>query len=185
MQAGEAAAITELVSINRPLIKGFIHIFHHDKYHADAILSEVNVAVWKNINGFKGDSEFSTWLFTITKRTAIAYIRKNKLPMRITYDVNLLDNFTYILPEQNDSDNPLSILVNTEMIKAVRAAIAKLPELQGIAITLRYLVGCSIAETAELMERRSESSVKSLTTRGIESLRSLLEEYRNDYGGEL
>ena len=181
MQAGEASAITELVNFNRTLIKGHIHFFHHDKYHADAILAEVNVAVWQNIKDFKGDSEFGTWLFTITKRTAIAYINKNKLPMRITYDVNLPDNFTYILPEQNEDGNPLSILVNDEMIKAVRAAIAKLPELQGIAITLRYLVGCSIAETAELMERRSESSVKSLTTRGIESLRSLLEDYKDGY----
>ncbi len=181
IQHGEADAVNELLCIIKPTIKAYIHPLYHDVYHANAILQEVNEAVWQNIGGFNGDSEFSTWLYPLVKRIAVAYIHKNKLPMRITFDITLPDNFRMILPEQKDGDNPLSLMLDIEKMEAVRAAIKLLPELQGKVIHLRYIVGCSIEETAVLMERRSESSVKSLTSRGIAGLSVLLEAYKGDY----
>jgi RNA polymerase sigma-70 factor (ECF subfamily) len=54
-------------------------------------------------------------------------------------------------------------------------ALEKLPTDQREAIELRHLQGCSLAETAELMER-TVPSVVGLLRRGLKTLRDLLEE---------
>ena len=49
-----------------------------DSEIAEDICQEVFVQVWKKINNFHGDSQFSTWLYSVTSFQAINYMRKQK-----------------------------------------------------------------------------------------------------------
>lgn len=45
---------------------------------AEEILQEVFVKVWKNLNGFRGDVKFSSWIYRITHNETISHFRKRK-----------------------------------------------------------------------------------------------------------
>ena len=42
------------------------------------VSQEIFLKVYKSIGSFKGDSEFSTWLYRIAKNTALDFVRKQK-----------------------------------------------------------------------------------------------------------
>ena len=53
---------------------------------AEEIAQDVFVKAYKALKDFRGESKFSTWLYSIVNSTAITFLRKKKL------DVRSLDN---------------------------------------------------------------------------------------------
>lgn len=45
---------------------------------ASDVTQEVFIQLWKSINNFRGDSQFSTWLHTVATRVAITELRKQQ-----------------------------------------------------------------------------------------------------------
>ncbi|HMW66013.1 MAG TPA: sigma-70 family RNA polymerase sigma factor, partial [Chitinophagaceae bacterium] len=46
---------------------------------AEEVSQDVFIKAYKNLNSFRGDSKFSTWLYTIVNNTGISFLRKRKL----------------------------------------------------------------------------------------------------------
>ena len=42
------------------------------------LFQEIILQLWKSVNSFKGDSEFSTWLYRVALNTALAFFKKEK-----------------------------------------------------------------------------------------------------------
>ena len=53
---------------------------------AEEVAQDVFIKAYKSLSSFKGDSKFSTWLYTVTTTTCITFLRKKKL------EVQSLDN---------------------------------------------------------------------------------------------
>ena len=53
---------------------------------AEEVAQDVFIKAYKSLASFKGDSKFSTWLYTVTTSTCISFLRKKKL------EVHSLDN---------------------------------------------------------------------------------------------
>src|SRR5215831_8707168 len=70
--------------------------------------------------------------------------------------------------------SPSGVVLRDERATRLHAALATLPEAQAEAVTLRWLEGLTIAETAERLER-SEAAVKALVARGLAALSEALE----------
>ncbi len=45
---------------------------------ADDLLQESFIAIWNNLDKFRGDSKWSTWIYRIAVNTCLTHLRKNK-----------------------------------------------------------------------------------------------------------
>ena len=94
------------------------------KSHEDAeeVAQDSFLKAYEKLDNFKGNSKFSTWLYTIAYRNSITKIRKKKVA---TSDIDeyVMDNYS------EGSEFPqLEAIKNGEQQKYVREAIGRLPE---------------------------------------------------------
>ncbi len=77
-KAGDKRSFEELLE---PHMRGLRSLtYRMIGYREDArdLLQESMVRAWRGINNFRGDSGFRTWLFAITTRVCLDYLRKEK-----------------------------------------------------------------------------------------------------------
>ena len=67
---------------------------------ADDLSQEVFIQIFKSIEGFKGKSSLSTWIYRITISKSLEYVRYKKRKKRFTYLMNLFreDGSTIDIP---------------------------------------------------------------------------------------
>jgi len=53
-------------------------MYMDDKDDRDDLFQEITYQVWKAYSGFRGESEFSTWLYRIALNTAIVFLKSEK-----------------------------------------------------------------------------------------------------------
>lgn len=111
---------------------------------AEEVAQDSFLKAYQKLETFKGDSKFSTWLYTIIYRNAISKIRKKKIE---TTDIDsfVIDNYT------TDFDFPqIEAIKNKEQKKYVAAAINNLPEIDALLITLFYLNESTVEEIEKI-----------------------------------
>jgi RNA polymerase sigma-70 factor (ECF subfamily) len=100
--------------------------------HADAddIAQQVWIKVWSKLDGFKMESEFSTWLFRVAYNETLNFLQKQKKGaiQNISEDSYDYENAAA------GSDNPKSSQIQI----ALEQAIQQLPEKQRFVFMLRY-----------------------------------------------
>ena len=125
------------------------------KSHEDAeeVGQDSFLKAYEKLDSFKGNSKFSTWLYTIVYRNSITKIRKKKVA---TSDIDeyVMDNYS------EGSEFPqLEAIKNGEQQKYVREAIGRLPEKDALLITLFYMNESSIEEI-EQITNLTQSNIK-------------------------
>jgi RNA polymerase sigma-70 factor (ECF subfamily) len=70
-QAGDTEAFGELVERNRRAVFRAALAAVGSAAEADDVAQEAFVTAWRKLSGFRGDSQFRTWLLSITWRKAI------------------------------------------------------------------------------------------------------------------
>ena len=120
---------------------------------AEEVAQDSFLKAYQKLDGFKGQSKFSTWLYTIVYRSALTKVRKKKLE---TTDID-----SYVLDNHKDGQDfpQLEAIKNGEQQKYVRQAIDNLGETDSLLITLFYLHDNSIEEIQEITDM-SQSNVK-------------------------
>lgn len=119
---------------------------------AEEIAQDTFLKAFQQLDGFRGSSKFSTWLYTIAYRTAISKTRKKQL------DTTNVDDFVSenLAP---DAHTPLDEMSLGDQRKYVKEAIDRLPEIDGLIISLYYIEECNIVEIQSITDL-SESNVK-------------------------
>lgn len=125
------------------------------KSHEDAeeVAQDSFLKAYEKLDSFKGNSKFSTWLYTIVYRNSITKIRKKKVA---TTDIDdyVMDNYS------EGSEFPqLEAIKNGEQQKYVREAIDRLPEKDALLITLFYMNESSVEEI-EQITNLTQSNIK-------------------------
>ncbi len=123
------------------------------------------IKAFQNINSFKNEAKFSTWLYTITYRTAVYNLRKNKIPTQ-TLNEELIEDI------QDDSTND-SIQEQEKTRLTVKKAIASLPKMEGLLISLFYINQCTINEISEITDL-SKTNIKVKLYRARKKLKKKL-----------
>lgn len=111
---------------------------------AEEIAQDSFVKAYTQLHAFKGESKFSTWLYTIIYRNAISKLRKKKI---VTVDVDdyIVENY------QDDFDFPqLEAIKNGEQKTYITKAIENLSEMDSLLITLYHLNECKVEEIEEI-----------------------------------
>ena len=149
----------------------------HDAYD---VSQEVFIKLYKNINSFKFDSSFSTWLHRITTNTCIDEYRKKKRHNQMAYSLD--DPIDYegneIDRQIKDSNHtPEESIVHKEQVNEVRKAILMLKEDHKMIIILRDIRGHSYEEIAQIL-KCSVGTVKSRLSRARNALKDIIIEQR-------
>lgn len=135
------------------------------------VTQEVFVSVLKSLQSFEGDSQFSTWLRTLTNRRIADYYRKrNEDQVELDVDVSEI--------KPGLMNGNLAVASKTSAAEArivVQRGINALPEHYREVIVLRFAEGLKFREIAAYRGETLEAT-KSLFRRAMEFLRELMEE---------
>lgn len=140
-----------------------------NRYDAEDIIQESFVKAFKNLDSFRGESSFGSWLKRIVINQSITFIKSKKL------EFTDFDNLQIVSDEPEKSNFP-----EIEPVK-IHESIKTLPEKARVVLNLYLLEGYRHKEIAEILNI-SESTSKSQYLRAKQLLREKLEkEIRYEY----
>ena len=133
---------------------------------ADAV-QDGFLSAFRRADSYRGDAAVTTWLHRIVVNACLDRIRRRR-PTGPLPEGDLLDGVE-LDPSRVRGDAHAS----TEVALDVRAALARLPEGQRLALVLVDMHGLSVAEAAQVLQV-AEGTVKSRCGRGRAALAELL-----------
>jgi RNA polymerase sigma-70 factor, ECF subfamily len=137
---------------------------HHD---AQDIAQEALIAAWENLDRFRADSSFSTWLYQIVTRQTL-----NKVTRR-----RGADSLDLLADVADPGAEPAAQAERNLAAGAVTDALAALPFAQRAVVVLHHFEGLSYAEVADVT-RSTVPAVRSHLFRARRTLGTKLEEWR-------
>lgn len=155
----------------------FLFYMVRNKEHAEDLVQEVYIRVFKSYQKFEGKSSEKTWLFSIARNVAIDFFRKQK-----GWKERILDKFDWSTNQVMDEyPIPEEITVQKEEIKWIYKCLEFCTIDQRTVIILRYLQDLSIAETAHVLGW-TESKVKTTQHRSLKVLKKQMEMFYEKEG---
>src|SRR5215471_6576427 len=76
---GDQQAYAEIVKRYQSFVFTIALRYTPNREDAEEIAQDVFVKAYRSLADFRGDSKFSTWLFTIARTTCLSFLRKKKL----------------------------------------------------------------------------------------------------------
>ena len=138
---------------------------------AEEVAQEAWVAMFRGLDSFQARSSLKTWLFSILIRRARSVgaleWRTEAVSQLVSEDEDESDDPTetffygeahpeagsWALPPLRWRRSPEASALDAEATSLVEEAIARLPEVQRVVVTLRDVEGWKTAEIAQLLER--------------------------------
>ena len=143
---GEQNAYAELVNRYQGYVFTLVLRMIKGREDAEEVAQDVFVKAYRSLADFRGESKFSTWLYTITNTTCITFLRKKKL------DVRSLDNEkVFELADSKDSDFRANVIEQKSRVSMVNKAIAMLNPDDAEIITLFYKAEQNLEEIARIL----------------------------------
>lgn len=144
---------------------------------AEDITQEVFITVFRSVQGFKGESKLSTWVYRIAVTRSLEFLRMKKRKKRFAFLQSIItsDNGE-VKTAAVHFYHPGVQLENKERAAILFQAIDKLPERQKTAFILHKIEDLGHVEISEIMGL-SVSSVESLMFRAKQNLQKLLGTY--------
>ena len=137
--------------------------FCRDHQRAEEMAQDAFIQIYRNLDKFRGDAVFSTWIFAVSLNVYRSSMRRKSLP------VETLDDLSDIAGGQI----PGLELDQREQEDLVRRAVTTLPSKYREAIIVYYFKEMNLAETAAILGI-SQGTAKALLHRGRELLRHKL-----------
>ena len=130
-QAGDAGAFGELVERNRRAVFRAALAAVGSAAEADDVAQEAFVTAWRKLSGFRGESQFRTWLLSITWRKAIdrrkSVSRWLKLAATPSRDDAGEDMFEVVDRLPSADRTPEALLESQQLQRDVRKLVKSLP----------------------------------------------------------
>ena len=147
VKKGDVRAFDILVVKYQDRLVYSVYKFCKDFELSQDITQEAFVKAFRNIDKFRGESSFYTWIYRIAINTAKNYF-SNKSRGAETYNEDVLDSALSDL--SLNSDNPETLLAAEEMKDAVNQAFQNLPDEIRSTLSLREYDGLSYEEIAKV-----------------------------------
>lgn len=151
---GEQNAYAELVNRYQSYVFTLILRMVKSREDAEEIAQDVFVKAYRSLADFRGESKFSTWLYTITNTTSITFLRKKKL------EVHSLDNEkVFEVADNKDSGFNANLIEQKSRVNMVNEAIGMLSPDDAEIITLFYKAEQNLEEISRIL-RLETNTVK-------------------------
>lgn len=176
---GEQALFAQLVQRYQQYVFTLVLRFTDSREDAEEISQDVFVKAYRSLADFRGESKFSTWLYTVVRTSSITFLRKKKL------DTTSLDNErTFLQLENRESGFNANTMEQKSRHAMVNAAIRLLSPDDGQIITLFYKGEQSLEEIGRIMGMEP-NTVKVRLHRARNRLREKMEKHFSDEVREL
>lgn len=152
-----------------------------DEDEARSIMQETFLQAYESLDSFRGNSKFTTWLYSIGINQARAQFRKQRRHSLLEEDEieKLQPSFAWgRYTGSFETWQPDEVASKSERHDIVHEAISQLPEHYRAVIELRDIQEFSTAEAAEVLKLTSVA-VRVRLHRARQALRALLEPYFN------
>ena len=134
------------VLVNTYKIRLYWHIrgivLNHDD--SDDVLQNTFIKVYKNIEGFKGDSKLFSWMYRIATNEALSFLKARSKKQGINNEElqkQMLDNLQADVYFEGD-----------EIQLKLQNAIATLPEMQKLIFNMKYFQALKYEEISEILD---------------------------------
>ena len=143
-EATQSRAFELLVNTYKEKLYWHIRRIVLDHDDADDVLQNTFIKVFRNINGFKGDSKLYSWMYRIATNEALTFIKDKTKKLGIT-DSEVQDKMIRNL--QSD------VYFEGDHIElALQKALQTLPEKQKLVFNMKYYQELKYEEISEILE---------------------------------
>jgi RNA polymerase sigma-70 factor (ECF subfamily) len=180
---GNLAAFEEIISRYDSKVMNLSLRFTRNQEDAEEVMQDVFTTVYRKIDGFRGQSAFSSWLYRIVVNAAFMKLRKKKQNQTISME-DLAPAVKQYCIERDTATTTHSygVAVTRELQDVLQRAIDRLPDQYRAVFVLRDVDGLSNQETGQILDL-SVPAVKSRLHRSRIMLRRRLQRYYEDYTG--
>ena len=163
-KAGELDAFEALTNRYEQRVFGLAMRMLRQEHDAEDVTQQTFLSVLENLDGFRGEASFSTWVLRIASHAALKIIRKRKGLNTISLEeaTEPSEDFNSIPHPEFIADwrqSPEHLVERNEVRRLLDDALTRLDEKHRLVFLLRDVEGLSIQETAEALEL-SEGNVK-------------------------
>ncbi|MFI6153200.1 ECF subfamily RNA polymerase sigma factor, BldN family [Kitasatospora sp. NPDC051170] len=165
-QNGESDAFGRLYDHYADTVYRYIYYRVGSRATAEDLTSETFLRALRRIGTFTWQGrDFGAWLVTIARNLVADHFKSSRFRLEVTTGEMLDSNEC----ERSPEESVLESLSNAALLDAVR----RLNPQQQECVTLRFLQGLSVAETARIMGK-NEGAIKTLQYRAVRTLARLL-----------
>jgi RNA polymerase sigma-70 factor (ECF subfamily) len=177
-------AFEELVTRYEDKVYRLAFRIMRNETEAKEVVQDTFLSVWRKLDGFKGDAQFSSWLYRVTANAALMRLRSLRRHPEIStdeLDPGVLDGVITAYgsigsPGENWSKRPDEELQSDELRRHIQSAVDGLPDIYRTVFLVRDVDGLSTEETAEALGV-SVATVKTRLHRARIALRDAIRGY--------
>ncbi len=157
LKRGEASAYREMMRLYERRLFAFCLGFLREEDEAMDAVQDAFVKVFKKVHTFRGDAQFSTWLFRIARNLCLDRCRrKARVPMDELDDSRAYDPprnpGPALLSSATTNSDPDSETMRQELRSEITSALAVLSDAHKEILLLREVEGLAYNEIAELLD---------------------------------
>ncbi len=167
---GDTRAFGELVERYQAFVFTIALRIVKVREEAEEVAQDAFIKAFQSIASYRGESKFSSWLYSIVYRKALDTIRKNKKKSSLELIEEITEGDCSVI------ENALTYIEDKERREVIQKCILQLPEQGAAIITLFYFEDQSIKEIAAITQL-SEDNVKIKLYRSRKKLFTLLKQY--------
>ena len=163
-KSGNLDAFEVLTSRYEQRVFGLAMRMLRQEQDAEDVTQQTFLSVLENLEGFRGEASFSTWVLRIASHAALKIIRKRKGLNTVSLeettepsdDLNSIPHPEFIADWRQ---SPEHLVERNEVRRLLDGALSRLDEKHRLVFLLRDVEGLSIQETAAALDV-SEGNVK-------------------------
>jgi RNA polymerase sigma-70 factor, ECF subfamily len=140
--AGNQLAMRTLYARHHVQIYHFIVRLGCDTDHAEDVVSEVFLTVWRQAGTFESRSQVSTWIMSIARFKALTAISRRREPQLDEESMEMV---------LDDADTPEQTVLHTDRRAQLRSCIAQMSPDHREVIDLVYYHDLTVEEVAKLL----------------------------------
>lgn len=155
-KAGDLDAFEQLASRHEQRVYSLALRILRQEQDAEDVTQQTFMSVVENLEKFRGDSSFSTWLLRIATHAALKIIRKRKgLDSVSLEEATEPADHTDVIPHPEFiadwKQSPEQVVHSREIRRLLDQALERLDEKHRLVFLLRDVEGLSVRETADAL----------------------------------
>jgi RNA polymerase sigma-70 factor (ECF subfamily) len=143
---GEQAQYAQLVKRYQHFVFTIVLRYTANREDAEEIAQDVFVKAYRSLADFRGESKFSTWLYTIVTTTCITFLRKKKVPIHSLDTEQVFD-----LADNQNSGFKANQVEQKSKVQVINEALRLLSIDDARIITLFYQAEQSLEEIGRIL----------------------------------
>jgi RNA polymerase sigma-70 factor (ECF subfamily) len=178
-QQGDKSAFEELVRhYDGPVLRLALHMTRSSE-DAQDIYQEAFLRAYRNLDRFRFQCSFYTWIYRIVTNLCLDHLRKNQIRNRRAFvDQHASDDERSVIdtvPDDRPMASPERTLINNELRRRIGEALSRLSPRERVIFELRHYHGVRLQTVAAMLDT-TENTVKNTLFRAKHKLQADLAE---------